>query len=146
MLALGVIYTIIVDIILVYKKPKKQVKAQVKPQIVKPQNRNNLDYFYNDLLKNSIDLNEKMANLDKREQQLKKIAENAKKTMKLVDIKKQIRQIKPQRKYVASVLSTKFHPKQCKFTKLISNKNRIFFTTKTQALKQGFKPCIELKK
>ena len=71
-----------------YKKPKKQVKAQVKPQIVKPQNRNNLDYFYNDLLKNSIDLNEKMANLDKREQQLKKIAENAKKTMKLVDIKK----------------------------------------------------------
>lgn len=140
MLALGVIYTIIIDLILLYKKPKKKLpKIQPKPK-------ENLDYFYNDLLKNSIELNEKMSKIDKREKQLKKIAEDAKKTMKLANIKKQIKYIKPQRKYIASVLSNKFHPKQCKFTKLISNKNKIYFTTKTQALKQGFKPCIELKR
>lgn len=142
MLALGVIYTIIIDIILVYKKPKK-----AKPQIIKQKNKNNLDYFYNDLLKNSIDLNEKVDNLNKREKQLKKIAEEARKTIKLNnDVKKHIKAIKPQRKYVASILSNKFHVKACKFTKLIDHKNKIFFKTKIQALKQGFKPCNELKR
>lgn len=141
-LALGVIYIIFIDLMLLNKPkgaPIKTVRFQTK---VQPR----VDPIYNNLLKTSIDLNDKITRLNERERQLKRIAEDAKKTIRLNnDVKKHIRAIRPQRKYVASILSNKFHAKNCKFTKLIESKNKVFFKTKNQALKQGFKPCKELK-
>ena len=139
-LALGVIYIIIIDVILLKKGTKEQPKIQPKLQA-------RIDPLYNNLLKTSIDLNDKISKLNEREKQLKRIAEDAKKTIKLnSEVKKHIKSIRPQRKYVASILSNKFHLKACKFTKLIDYKNKVFFKTKNQALKQGFKPCNELKR
>lgn len=140
-LALGVIYIIFVDLILLYQNKPKQIKIEPK------QIQARIDPMYNHLLKTSLELDNKLNKLSERERQLKKIAENAKKTIKLnSEVKKHIKSIRPQRKYVASVLSSKFHAKACKFTKLIDYKNKIFFKTKNQALKQGFKPCKELKR
>lgn len=143
-LTLGLIYVIIIDLILLKKSktPKRLVYKNVNPQI-----KDNFGDVYNHLLKTSIDLNEKLEKLNKREQQLKKIAEDANKTLNLSqNFKNNVKHIKPQRKFVASVLSNKFHSNHCKFTKLISAKNKVFFNTKTQALKQGYKPCNELKR
>ena len=136
----GIVFTIIIDSMLLYKKPKVQ-----KKQMKKPENKNSLEAVYTNLLKTSIDLNDKITKLTNREKEIKEIIDGAKK----INTKKQnnlYKHIKHRKRYIASINSDKFHERQCKFTKLISPKNKLQFATKTQALKYGLKPCNELKR
>jgi len=132
-----VAYTLVVDLILISNnKKEKNKKSNKEPS-----------EFQNKLIKNTIQLDNKLRQLEKRQDQIKKISEEAQKTIKKNEqVKKQLKNLKNQKKFVASVLSNKFHKKNCKFTKLISPKNKIYFNTRSQALRKGFEPCNYLER
>ena len=43
--------------------------------------------------------------------------------------------------YIASVNSNKFHYETCRWGKKISNKNKVTFNTRSDAISQGYEPC-----
>ena len=43
--------------------------------------------------------------------------------------------------FVASKHSNKFHIQQCPFARNIKEENKVFFSSKQEALNKGFKPC-----
>lgn len=84
---------------------------------------------------------EKRAEEIKREARILKSAE--KKIEKYTEKKKisKANVKKPVKKYFASKKGTVFHKIKCKIGKRISKRNRVYFSTKEEALKKGYKPC-----
>lgn len=67
-------------------------------------------------------------------------AENAIRTAD--EIKEELKLLKGQDvKYVGSVKSDKFHRPSCRLAKRINSNNQVWFSTKVDALKQGFVEC-----
>ena len=48
---------------------------------------------------------------------------------------------KAEAKLIASSEADKFHKLDCRFAKLISKKNRVYFKDEKEAKNKGFKPC-----
>ena len=79
------------------------------------------------------------------EDELKVISYEAEKSLSAInDIKGELHELNQylnQPTIVASKLSNKFHQPECRFARNISKKNQVWFRSKIDAAKHGFKKC-----
>ena len=79
------------------------------------------------------------------EDELKAISYEAEKSLSAInDIKGELHELNQylnQPTIVASKLSNKFHQPECRFARNISKKNQVWFRSKIDAAKHGFKKC-----